>query len=241
MRISIFLLCYNEEILIEKTIQYYRERFPSSSIIIVDNCSTDRSVQIAIHNNCDVMSFNSGNQQNEAILLDMRNNVWKVAKTGWIIMADMDEWLNITEKELEEEEQKGTTIITTKGYNIIGNSRTKTLDDINLFELKEGVYDENMSKRVLFKLPDVDICYGWGAHKCNPKGNIVYSEKEYILKHMNWLGEEYIIEKYHLRTIRNQIYYHNNTISFNGHYFTEKNKLIEMYREFNNNKIKIIP
>lgn len=240
MRISIFLLCYNEEILIEKTIKYYRERFPSSSIIIVDNCSTDRSVQIAIHNKCDVMSFNSGNQQNEAILLDMRNNVWKVAKTGWIIMADMDEWINITEQELEEEEQKGTTIITTKGYNIIGNSRTNTLDDINLFELKEGVYDENMSKRILFKIPDIDICYGWGAHKCNPKGNIVYSQKEYILKHMNWLGEEYIIEKYHLRTIRNKIYYHNDTISFNGHYFTEKNKLIEMHREFNNTKIKVI-
>ena len=136
MRISIFLLCYNEEVLIEKTVRYYRERFPSSSIIIVDNRSSDRSVQLAINNKCDVLPFNSGNQQNEAILLDIRNNVWRVAETGWVIMADMDEWLEITEKELEEEEQKGTTVITTKGYNIIGNSTTYTLEDINLFELK---------------------------------------------------------------------------------------------------------
>ena len=238
MRISIFLLCYNEEILIEKTVRYYRERFPSSSIIIVDNHSSDRSVQLAINNKCDVLPFNSGNQQNEAILLDIRNNVWRVAETGWIIMADMDEWLEMTEKELEEEEQKGTTIITTKGYNIIGNSTTTTLEDINLFELKEGVYDVNMSKRILFKLPEVDICYSWGAHKCNPKGNVVYSEKEYILKHMNWLGEEYIVEKYRLRSERNEIYRY--PISFNGHYFTERDRLVEMYREMDHNKTKVI-
>lgn len=238
MKIAIFLLCYNEELLIEKSVQYYREKFPSSSIIIVDNHSTDGSVHLAIKNKCDVMTFNSGNQQNEAILRDIRNNIWKVAKEGWVIMADMDEWLEITEKELEEEEEKGTTIITTKGYNMIGNSKSKYLEDINLFELKEGVYDVNMSKRVLFKVPDVDICYDWGAHKCDPKGNIVYSEKEYILKHMNWLGEEYIVEKYRLRAIRNEIY--RNPISFNGHYFTERDRLIEMYRGFDQNKIKII-
>ena len=139
MRITIFLLCYNEELIISNAIQHYRDKFPNSSIIIVDNHSTDRSVRIAMDNKCDVMFFSTGGQQNEAILLDKRNNIWRVAETGWIIMADMDEWLEITEKELEEEDQKGTTIITTKGYNIIGNSNTTTLEDINLFELKKRI------------------------------------------------------------------------------------------------------
>jgi glycosyltransferase involved in cell wall biosynthesis len=240
MKIAIFLLCYNEELIIEKTVKHYRDRFPSSSIIIVDNCSTDNSVRIAIRNKWDVIPFTSGNQQNEAVLLNIRNNVWKIANTGWIIMADMDEWLEITEKELEEEDQKGTTIIKTKGYNIIGDSKTTKLDDINLFELNKGVYDVTMSKNVLFKIPDVDICYSWGAHQCNPKGTVKYSDKEYILKHMNWLGEEYIVEKYRLRCERNQINRHKDFFSFNGHYFTEKNRLIEMYREFDQNKTKII-
>jgi glycosyltransferase involved in cell wall biosynthesis len=235
MKISVFLLCYNEEILIDKAIRYYREKFPSCTIIIVDNKSDDRSIGIALSNKCELISFDTQGHQNEAILLRMRNNVWRIAESGWVIMADMDEWLVMTEKELEDEDQKGTTIITTKGFNIVGDSKTTTLDDVNIFEWKEGVYDEAFSKRVLFKIPDVDICYSWGAHTCNPIGNIKYSKKEYILKHMNWLGKEYTINKYKNRYERNKVLH--NDGSFNAHYFLKREEIEQRYDNLYLNKV----
>ena len=44
---------------------------------------------------------------------------------------------------------------------------------------------------------------------------------------MNWLGKEYIIEKYSRRCERNEIYRTNG--SFNGHYFAEKDHIISNY------------
>ena len=85
MKITIFLLCFNEEALIAHTIAHYRTQFPTCSIVIVDNGSTDRSVSIAVAHRADVTFFSSGHQQQEAIMRDVRNNIWKQAKDGWIL------------------------------------------------------------------------------------------------------------------------------------------------------------
>jgi len=138
-------------------------------------------------------------------------------------MCDMDEWLEITEKDLINEEEKGTTIITTNGFNIVGNSKTIDLSDIDLFSLNEGVYNDNFSKRILFKVPDVEINFWWGAHTCRPLGNVKYSENVYILKHMNYLGAEYLVEKHRKRYVRNELMRYR---GMNGHYSNEQEKVI---------------
>ena len=116
---------------------------------------------------------------------------------GWVIMCDMDEWLDMTEEQLEEEDRKGTTIITTKGFNMVGESKKFDCSDIDLFEIKKGFYDENMSKRICFKYPEVSSIEFWyGAHLCFPQGHIVYSSESFLLKHYDILGEEYIIDKF---------------------------------------------
>lgn len=221
MKITIFLLCFNEEALIAHTIAHYRSQFPTCSIVIVDNGSTDRSVSLAIANRADVTFFSSGNQQQEAIMRDVRNTIWKQAKDGWIIMADMDEWLVITEKELEEEDQKGTTILTTQGFQIVGDSQTDSLTDLTFLDLSHlhhGFLDEHFSKRVLFKIPEVDIRFGWGSHTCDPVGTVVYSERTYLLKHMNYLGLPYLLEKHRRRYARNE---HSRSRGMNGHYLND--------------------
>ena len=218
IKITIFLLCFNEEALIAHTIAHYRAHFPTCSIVIVDNGSTDRSVSIAVANRADVTFFSSGNQQQEAIMRDVRNTIWKKANDGWIIMADMDEWLVITEKELEEEDQKGTTILTTQGFQIVGDSQTTTLTDLALSDLRHGFLDEHFSKRILFKSPEVDIRFGWGSHTCDPVGTVVYSERIYLLKHMNYLGLPYLLEKHRRRYARNE---HSRSRGMNGHYLND--------------------
>lgn len=231
--ITIFLLCYNEELLISFTLKHYKDRFPTAKFVLVDNYSTDRSCEIAKENGMEIRQFESSNCQNEETMMHIRNNIWNDITSGWVIMCDMDEWLEISEKDLINEEEKGTTIITTKGYNIIGNSKTTDLSDIDLFTLNEGMEDNNFSKRILFKVPDVRINFWWGAHICHPVGNVKYSEKIYNLKHMNYLGADYLVEKHRKRYERNELMRYR---GMNKHYSNERDNVINYFNDLYNRR-----
>ncbi len=237
MKISIFLLCYNEELLLPYTLKYYRTNFPSAEIYLVDNQSTDNSVKIAEEAGCKIRSYDSDGQQDEQLLIWVRSHIWKeFVKEGWVIMCDMDEWLNITEAELEEEDRKGTTIINTQGVNMVGEAKAVDFSDINIFDIKKGVYDENYSKRICFKYPVVNVEYWWGAHQCFPYGNVVYSERQYLMKHYNYLGEEYLVDKHKKRYERNQ---KSRGLGMNGHYTNENEEAKRVYQDWLSRAVEI--
>ena len=230
IQVNIFLLCYNEELLLPYTITYYKTKFPNCIITIFDNYSTDKSCEIARQKGCKIKQFDTGDLQDEWIFMQIRSNLWKeFVKEGWVIMCDMDEWLDITEEELIKEDQKGTTIITTQGFEMLGESKKEDLSDINLFAIKKGFYDDNMSKRICFKYPNVAIEFSWGAHMCTSYGNSVYSEKTYLLKHHNYLGEEYLIQKYLNRYIRNSFC---RQYGINGHYINDVDKIRQRHKDY---------
>jgi len=226
---NIFLLCYNEELMLPHTLKHYKTNFPNASITIFDNNSTDRSVTIAKEAGCQVISFDSKEQQDEQQLIWVRSHMWKkYVESGWVIMCDMDEWLNATEADLEEEQKKGTTVLTTQGFNMVGESTTVDYSDIDLFQIKKGFYADNMSKRICFQYPLVSMEYWYGAHKCFPQGHVVFSEKTYLLKHYDLLGQEYLMDKHRRRWERNHLSRAN---GLNQHYFIEKEKTIQVYQE----------
>ena len=237
MKISIFLLCYNEELMLPNTLKHYKTNFPNADIYLVDNLSTDNSIKIAEENGCKIKSYNSDGQQDEQLLIWIRTHIWKeFVKEGWVIMCDMDELLNITEAELEEEDRKGATIINTKGVNMVGEAKTVNLSDIKLFDIKKGVYDEAYSKRICFKYPVVNVEYWWGAHTCSIHGSVIYTEKVYLLKHYNYLGEEYLVDKYMKRYERNQ---KSREIGMNGHYSNEIEETRKTYNSWLSRAIEI--
>jgi hypothetical protein len=229
IQVNIFLLCYNEQLLLPYTIKYYKTKFSNCIITIFDNYSTDRSCEIAEQYGCRIKKFNTDDQQDELTLMNVRSHLWKEFVTeGWVIMCDMDEWLDITEEELILEDQKGTTIITTQGFEMVGESKKEDLSDIDLFAIKRGFYSDNMSKRICFKYPDIAIEFWWGAHTCFPYGNSVYSEKVYLMKHYNYLGEEYLIQKYMNRYSRNNL---SRQHGINGHYINDVDKIRQHYKD----------
>jgi hypothetical protein len=189
VKVNIFIPCYNEQVLLPLTINYYRKMFSDCNITIYDNYSNDKSVEIAKSMGCNVIDWDTKNEFNEFTLIDMRSNCWKNVKEGWVLTPDMDEWLCINEEELIEEEQKGTTIINTKGYNMFGNSKKETLEDINLNSVEIGYYWDLYDKKICFKIPDVkEMNYELGSHGVKPIGNITFSKKYYILKHFELVG-----------------------------------------------------
>lgn len=195
--VHVFLLCYNEEAIIRNTINFYRKMFPNCSITIFDNESTDNSVDIAKSLGCNIIYYQSGNIINDFFYLQIKNNCFKMIlkEETWVIVADMDEYLCINEKELEKEELKGTTILKTKGYQMVDESDKIDLSDLNFDNVVRGFHIDVLSKNLCFLYPKItDINYSIGAHGCSPIGTVKYSENIYKIKHMKFLGKKYIVD-----------------------------------------------
>lgn len=219
----IFIVCYNEAIMIPHTVQHYRSRFPDCKITIHDNGSTDGSIELARSLGCSVIPFESDNSMNEYILLNLRNNSWKSAD-DWVIVCDMDEWVCVTKEQIESEEAKGANILRIKGYNIIGNSQTETLEDVDLHKISMGIFNPYECKSICFDARKIKAMnYTLGAHHCSPDCDaIVHSEKEYILKHMDELGFQYKCYKNKIRFERSEMMRSHNMLT---HYVADNSIL----------------
>lgn len=227
MNINVFLLCYNESALLPHVIKHYKKYLPSCKITIYDNESTDNSVEIAKNLGCSVVSWNSKNISDENIRIKLRNNIWKEIDSGWIIMADMDEFLCVTEDELMNEMKMGTTILRIQGYNMLGETETLDLSDIDLQEIKKYVEDKCESKYLCFFREAInEMNYGPGSHKCKPNGKIAYSSTIYINKHMNFLGLNYYRNKILNRYARS---HKMRQQGMSGHYISDVAKIDARY------------
>jgi hypothetical protein len=232
MNINIFLLCYNESLMLPKTVNFYKTRFPKCTITIYDNMSSDNSVEIAKNLGCIVHNFNTNNINNVLIKRNIANSCWQSVRKGWIIMADMDEWLDITYQDLVNEIRQGTTILTVQGYNMVGESNSINLDDIDLNNIKKYVVHNPESKNLCFLRPHIcNMNYSVGSHVCNPLGIVKYSNKIYINKHMAFLGLPYIINKITERYKRSKEMQKQN---YSIHYTDDVNKITAKYNKMLN-------
>jgi len=187
--IEIFAIIYNEEIILQKFINHYRERFPNCEITIYDNMSTDNSRQIAIENSCKIINYNSNNEIRDDLYLEIKNNCWKKANTSWVLIADADEFLDINQEQLKKED---CSIILSKGYNMINLE-----DDLIFDNIKFGIRAKQYDKYYLFNKSKIkEINYEAGCHSANPKGEIKFSKNVYNLFHYTMLSEQYLINRY---------------------------------------------
>jgi hypothetical protein len=227
LNINIFLLCYNESALLPHTIKHYKHILPSCKITIYDNESTDNSVEIAKSYGCNVISWNSNNIIDDYKYREIKNNCWKNIDSGWIIVADMDEFLYVSENKLIEEMNNGTTILTVKGIDMIGESMSKNLSDINLQKITKYVNNDEESKYLCFLREEIqEMNYNLGAHLIEPIGNIVYSSKKYYNRHMCNLGLQYLIDKMIKRYERSELMRANNLAI---HYINDIEKITNNY------------
>ena len=196
--VHLYLLCYNEEHMIHATLIHYQKMFQNIEITVCDNESTDDSIKIAEKYGCNIHIFKTDNKINDFMYDDIKSNLWKKSKADWIVTCDMDEFLCINQQELEKEDQQGTTILTTQGYNMVADSKSETLGDININEINQGWKSEKYSKRVCFKRESIDnMRYTAGCHSCSPIGTkINYSKKKYLLYHFKYLGYPFLCYNY---------------------------------------------
>jgi len=249
MDISIFILCYNEEVLLPHTISHYKRYLPNCKITIYDNESTDRSVELAKSLGCNIISWSSNNHIDDYKYKDIKNNCWKSVTSGWIIVADMDEFVCVTEEELIEEYTRGTSILTIDGINMIGESKTIDLDDINLQDICKYKNNNWEYKQLCFlREKIVEMNYSLGCHNSNPSGQIVYSSRIYLNKHMEYLGLDYLKNKIQKRYERSEkmrkkgiaLHYTNNLNTIRKRYVDELDNCNHLFSTYSEEKRKII-
>lgn len=228
MRVDVFLFCYNEKIMLPYTVEHYRRMFPKCQITIMDNRSDDGSVELAESLGCMVVGFESGGQLDERVMTHMKNHCADHVGDGWVIVADMDEWICATHKDLEDEERNGTSVLRTQGYDMTADSKTSDLSDIRLHDVMEGCWwGVEGDKNIAFRRPMIECMnYGIAAHSCCPSGHLVWSKNLYLLKHMSFLGEEFLVEKYKARFDRSGFMRAN---GLSGHYSDDREKVSALW------------
>lgn len=143
-------------------------------------------------------------------------------------MADMDEWLCITEEELKHERENGVSILKVEGRQMLGESKTPDLSDIDLDAIRRYTENNYESKSLCFlREKIIDMNYETGAHKCNPIGIIKYSDRIYINKHMTSLGIPFLINKMIVRYSRSKLM--RKTMGWCRHYTDDIDKITSVY------------
>lgn len=196
MRIEAYILTYNESDIIGLVIKHY-QKF-CDKVIIMDNYSSDNTCQIAESMGCGVRKFGTL-FFDDAENMRCKNNCWKGSDADWVIVCDADEvlqkyWqMNVdmgcpfenTWYALQRGINDEKTIFKTYGWQIMSNSMPK----YDLLEITNGYHFANYSKSIIFSPKHIqEINYNPGAHRCNPIGNVVWSDETLYLLHYKHIG-----------------------------------------------------
>lgn len=187
--ISIYMIAYNEDVVLQYTIDFYKERFPGAKFTIFDNESTDKTKEIALKNGCEVISFSTNNQIVESRITHIKNTCWLNAPTDWVLVCDPDECLDITEEQLKEEEAKGVSIIKSEGWNMVNME-----DNYDIAQICHGTRVPQFDKNYLFDKRSIKIMnYQHGCHSASPQGQVKFSDKAYKLYHFKCIHPDYLV------------------------------------------------
>jgi glycosyltransferase involved in cell wall biosynthesis len=190
--LTIYTICYNEQLVLPHFVKWYRARFPNCKIVVYDNESTDNTEIIAYDLSCGVVSYSTDNKLSDTAYLTIKNNAWKLADTDWVMVVDCDEFVDVNESDLIEFQNNKKTIISATAYNMCNVEGLTELADI-----KHGVRAEQYDKSILFNKSYIkEINYDPGCHTCNPKGVVNYGKGLVNLYHMIAINEQHIVDKY---------------------------------------------
>jgi len=188
--ITIYTVCYNEELMLPYFIKHYRNMFPGCDIVVYDNESTDETANIALQNNCEVRTYKTNGKLSDSTYLEIKNNCWKDAQTDWVLIADADEHCIIDNTDLKL--NNGVSIFKFMGFNMVNHENNLKIESINKF-VRAPSYD----KYYLFDKSKIkEINYGPGCHKANPEGEVSFSKISYPVRHYKYINPDYMVKRH---------------------------------------------
>lgn len=200
MKVEIYVIAYNEEVMLPFFIKHYQNNFPGCKIVVYDNRSTDDTRKIAHYHGCEIRDLFTHDKMDDFTHMLIKNNVWKESNTDWVFCLDADEICNLNKDDLKEIDEQGCNLVTFKGYEMFG-------DTYKPEKCYTGVESVGYSKPVLFKKSDFkEINYSAGAHSCDPimQDNVVLSNnyQNFNLFHFKWWNWHYGLDRAKLLAAR---------------------------------------
>jgi len=196
MDVTVHIVTFNENVLMQFSIDHYRKKFPNCHIIIYDNDSVDETVNICKANSCEMRQYSTNGKIDEQYLVNTKNNCWKNAKTDWIIVCDVDELLDINSQQLDQENAKGVTRIRSESWQMVNME-----DNFDVPNIKFGYRNSQddqcwlYDKCLCFNKKFIDINYRFpGCHFADSIGQIVDS-RVYKMYHYRYVNCDAFIEK----------------------------------------------
>lgn len=232
--VTVYGLCYNEEIMLPYFVSHYRKMFHNCRIVLWDNMSDDRTHEVALQNNCEIVTYDTGGKLNDVKYLELKNNAWKESETDWVLIADIDEFVQIDEKMLLAEQETGSTIIRFEGWNMVNMNH-----ELNPTELKTAVRAPSYDKSYLFNKKHInEINYHAGAHTASADGFITYSVQTYKCLHYKYLNLEYMINRH--KHFAGRLSDENKKKGYGFHYLYPEKRIIKEFDEARKQAIKIL-
>jgi glycosyltransferase involved in cell wall biosynthesis len=229
--ISVYIITYNEEVLLPYTLKFYTERFPGCDITIYDNFSIDGTRAIAKKAGCKIIDFYTGGKLSDQAYLNIKNNCWKDSIHDWVLIIDCDEWLHI---QIDHLYTTKASIIRTRFTNMVN-----MFDNFDIDKMNSGViYYDFEGKNVLFNRKRIkEINYDYGCHNCYPVGDIIFSKERFLLLHYKYINVDYVVDRY--REFGRRLSDNNKKLRLGYHYTFSTRKVRKQFMNHRNKAEKI--
>lgn len=198
MKIHLYTFAWNEETILPHFLRHYTQF--CNRIVIHDNESTDRTVEIAkSFPNTEVRTYKTGEKHAEHdAMVPIRNEVWKESAgfADFVILVDCDEFLHHHDLIgfFRRMKMQGVSLIRAYGWEMVAEETPDPDDGRSLFEVAPmGVQSHIYSKPCILDPNAVEhVEFVHGAHDVTAKGRIVYKGSGSLkLLHYKRLGWDY--------------------------------------------------
>ena len=230
----VYAVCFNESYLMPHFLKHYKD---AQQIFILDNYSTDKTVEIVKNAGREIIQFNTGRTFNDTVHKFIKNNVWKLSrgKADYVIVQDLDEFLYFPDENslvdgIQKLKSRNVPYLESTGYNICFNDieYTSITDNIVDYTVK-GYRNDKYDKCLIFN-PNLiqEINYEEGCHKISPKPSTRSScdIKTFIL-HYKHIGRSYEMKR--KMFLRDRMSVDNSLRGFGTEYFkTDRDIILEI-------------
>jgi glycosyltransferase involved in cell wall biosynthesis len=190
MKIEVFVLCHNEERIIPYVMRHYNQ---FARVVILENNSTDRTVDIARSLGARVWEYDVPDVVDDSWYIEVKDSCWKASRADWVIVVDADEFvwhpdiINILK-------DTKATIIQPMLFEMFSEKFPTTQGQI-YDEVKNGVIGGD--KINIFRPKEIkEINFGAGSHEAWPEGNVDIEVNSGILTlHMRYLSLQYVLDR----------------------------------------------
>jgi glycosyltransferase involved in cell wall biosynthesis len=183
--VTVYTRAHNESFLIGGMVRHYLARFPGCQVRVYDDGSTDGTGDLAKEAGALVLPINTGGQLDDIDFARWKSQVWHGAATDWVVVCDVDEWLDITSEQLQAEAASGNTVIRTQAWHMV-TERDGDAPETAARGVRDSFYDKVM----LWNKRRVQTWFKPGAHVCALAGEAWWSKTPYLMRHMKYMDTE---------------------------------------------------